>query len=90
MYSETGDHSIHVCFSPLSWPIFKQGDALVIITDIFRATSAICAGFHNKVQAIIPVETIAESEDYKHKGYIRAGEREGKTIACADFEHHFL
>ncbi len=85
MYSETGDHSIHVCFSPLSWPIFRQDDALVIITDIFRATSAICAAFQNKVEAIIPVETIAESEEYKRKGYICAGERDGKTIACADF-----
>ena len=78
MYSETGDHSIYVCFSPLSWPIFRQDDALVIITDIFRATSAICAGFHNEVEAIIPVETIAESEEYKRKGYICAGERDGK------------
>lgn len=85
MYSERGDHSIHVCFSPLSWPIFMQDDALVIITDIFRASSAICAAFHNEVEAIIPVETIAESEEYKRKGYICAGERDGKKLACADF-----
>ncbi len=85
MYSEKGDHSISVCFSPLSWPFFRQEDALVIVTDIFRASSAICAAFHNNVEAIIPVETIAESEAYKRKGYICAGERDGKTIACADF-----
>ncbi len=85
MYSEKGDHSIHVCFSPLSWPIFRQDNALVIITDIFRASTAICAAFHNKVEAIIPVETIAESEEYKRMGYICAGERDGKKLACADF-----
>ena len=85
MYSERGEYSIHVCFSPLSWPIFRQDDALVIITDIFRASTAICAAFDNQVEAIIPVETIAESEDYKRKGYICAGERDGKKLACADF-----
>ena len=85
MYSEKGDHSVHVCFSPLYWPIFRQENALVIITDIFRASTAICAAFHNEVNAIIPVETISESEEYKRKGYICAGERDGKTLACAHF-----
>jgi 2-phosphosulfolactate phosphatase len=85
MYSEKGDHSIHVCFSPLSWPLFRQDHALVVIADIFRASTAICAAFHNGVQAIIPVETVSESEEFKRKGYICAGERDGKTLACADF-----
>jgi len=85
MYSEKGDHSIHVCFSPRSWPLFRQDDALVVITDIFRATTSICTAFHHGVKAIIPVETIKESEEYKRRGFICAGEREGKTLACADF-----
>ena len=85
MYSEKGDYSIQVCFSPLSWPIFRQDNSLVIITDIFRASTAICAAFHNGVAAIIPVETISESEAYKRKGYICAGERDGITLECADF-----
>ncbi len=58
---------------------------MVVITDIFRASTSICAAFHNGVKAIIPVETISESEEYKRKGYICAGERDGKTLACADF-----
>ncbi|MDR4989284.1 MAG: 2-phosphosulfolactate phosphatase [Bacteroidales bacterium] len=85
MYSEQGDHSIQVCFSPLLWPLFRQDDTLVIITDIFRASTAICAAFHNEVSAVIPVETISESEAYKKKGFICAGERDGKTLDCADF-----
>ena len=85
MYSEKGDHSIHVCFSPRSWSLFRQDDALVIITDIFRATTSICTAFHHGVKAIIPVETIEESEEYKRRGFICAGERDGKTLACADF-----
>ncbi len=85
MYNEKGDHSIQVCFSPLSWPLFEKEDALVIVTDIFRATTAICAALHNKVKAIIPVETIRESEHWKAKGYVSAGERDGVTLHGADF-----
>jgi 2-phosphosulfolactate phosphatase len=85
MYSEEGQFSIEVCFSPLSWPLFRKEDAVVVITDIFRASTAICAAFHNGVEAIIPVSEISESEAWKKKGYIVAGERDGQKLACADF-----
>ncbi len=85
MYSEKGNHSISVCFSPRSWSLFRENGSLVIITDIFRATTAICTAFHHGVKAIIPVETIEESEDYKRRGFISAGERDGKNLPCADF-----
>lgn len=77
--------SIHVCFSPLSWPLFEQDNAVVIVTDIFRATTAMCAAFQNKVKAIIPVAKIEESIAYKEKGYIVSGERDGKMLDCAEF-----
>lgn len=85
MYSENGEYRVSVCFSPLSWHLFEQDGALVIVTDIFRASTAMCAAFHNKVKAIIPVERIEESQKWKSKGYVSAGERDGKTLACADF-----
>lgn len=85
MYSEKGDYGLSVCFSPLSWPLFRQEEAVVIVADIFRATTAICAAFHNGVEAIIPVESIQESESYKARGYVSAGERDGKKLDCADF-----
>lgn len=85
MYSEEGKYSIEVCFSPLSWPLYDRDDAVVVITDIFRASTAICAAFHNGVKSIIPVAEISESEEYKRKGFIVAGERDGKKLECADF-----
>ncbi len=85
MYNEAGDYSVSVCYSPLSWPLFAPSGAVVIVTDVFRATTAMCAAFDNRVKAIIPLETIAESEEWKAKGYICAGERDGKTLDCADF-----
>ncbi|HAJ99065.1 MAG TPA: 2-phosphosulfolactate phosphatase, partial [Bacteroidales bacterium] len=84
MYNETGKYSVEVCFSPLSWPLFAKENAVVVIVDIFRATTAICAALHNGVKSIIPVAEIWESEAYKQKGYIVAGERDGHKLQCAD------
>ncbi len=85
MYSETGKNSVEVCFSPLSWPLFDSENAVVVITDIFRASTAMVAGIHNGVRSIIPVSEISESEDYKARGFIVAGERDGKKLDCAHF-----
>jgi len=93
MYNESGKYGIEVCFSPLSWPLFEKDDAVIVIADIFRASTAICAAFHNGVKSIIPVAEISESESYKQKGFIVAGERDGKKLECADFGNspfHFL
>ena len=85
MYSEKGDYQVEVCFSPVSWPLFEKENSVVIVTDVFRATTAICAAFENGVRAIIPVESVRESEYWKKEGYITAGERNGITLECADF-----
>ncbi|HSV87600.1 MAG TPA: 2-phosphosulfolactate phosphatase [Bacteroidales bacterium] len=85
MYNETGKYSIEVCFSPLSWPLFEKENAVIVITDIFRASTAICTAFHFGVKCIIPVAEISESEAYKKMGFIVAGERDGKKLECADF-----
>jgi 2-phosphosulfolactate phosphatase len=78
-------HSLEVCFSPLSWPLFEKEHAVVIVTDIFRATTSMVAAFENRVKSIIPVAEISESIAYKEKGFIVSGEREGKTLECAAF-----
>ncbi|MBW6477837.1 MAG: 2-phosphosulfolactate phosphatase [Bacteroidales bacterium] len=85
MYSEKGKYTVEVCFSPLSWPLFEKENAVIILTDIFRATTSICAAFQNKVKSIIPVAEILESIAYKEKGYIVSGERDGKKLDCAEF-----
>ena len=44
---------IDSCFSPHLYPIYKSEDAIVVIIDVLRATSAICAAFENGVEKII-------------------------------------
>lgn len=80
-----GIYSLEVCFSPLSWPLFANSGSLVVVVDIFRASTAICAAFHNGVASIIPVAEVSESEKWKTMGYIVSGERDGKILDCADF-----
>lgn len=85
MYSEEGKYPVEVCFSPLSWPLYQRENAVIIITDIFRASTSICAAFQNKIKSIIPVSKVEESIAYKEKGFIVSGERDGKVLDCAEF-----
>jgi 2-phosphosulfolactate phosphatase len=77
--------SIEVCFSPALYSLYHKPDAIVLVTDILRATSAICTAFHNGVNELIPVETTEEARKFKEKGYIVAAERDGIKLDFADF-----
>ncbi len=76
---------IDICFSPIMYPAYQNTDAVVVIVDIFRATSCICTAFANGVKSIIPVETIKEAIEYKNKGYLVAAERNVQKCDFADF-----
>jgi 2-phosphosulfolactate phosphatase len=83
--TQTPKFPIEVCLTPALWHLYDASDSVVILTDIFRATTSMVAAFDNKVKSIIPVAEIAESLAYKEKGYIVAGEREGKKLDFAHF-----
>jgi 2-phosphosulfolactate phosphatase len=72
--------SVQVCFSPHSYPLFQEQEQIVVVVDVLRATSAICAGIANGVNSIMPVETIDEAKSYSKKGFIVAGERNGEVL----------
>ena len=78
-------HIIETCFSPALFEYFENKDAIVVVTDVFRATSSICAAFENWVKSIIPVKSVDEARTYKEKGYLIAAERNGIKIDFADF-----
>jgi len=77
--------NIEVCFSPALFPHYKNMEAIVVIVDILRATSAIVTAFMNGVEKIIPVGTLEEAENMKNKGYMVAAERDGIVRDFADF-----
>lgn len=79
-------NNIEVCFAPaLFQSIDKTNDFITVVVDVFRASTTICAALNEGVEKIIPVSSLKEAELYKSKGYIIAGEREGKKLDIATF-----
>ena len=76
---------IETCFSPALYERDRHIGEFVVIIDILRASSAICTAFANGAESIIPVATVAEAIEYKHKGYLVAAERDGYVLEFADF-----
>jgi 2-phosphosulfolactate phosphatase len=76
---------IEVCFSPFLFELHKEEYDIVVVIDVLRATSAICAAFENGVEAIIPVSTIEEAQEYQKKGYLVGAERQGKIVEGFNF-----
>jgi 2-phosphosulfolactate phosphatase len=78
-------NKIEVCFTPATFEYFKNDEAIVVIVDILRATSAIVTAFMNGVEKLIPVATLEEAKAYKERGYLVAAERDGIVRDFADF-----
>jgi 2-phosphosulfolactate phosphatase len=76
---------LETCFSPALYEPERHVGSIVVVIDILRATSAICAAFENGAESIIPVATVPEARDYKEKGYLVAAERDGYVLDFADF-----
>jgi len=71
---------IEACFSPREFHLYEEGFELIVVIDVLRATSAICAAIENGVKGIIPVDSVEEAREYLNKGYIAAAEREGQVV----------
>lgn len=76
--------NIEVCFSPQSYPLFHNPDAVVVIIDVLRASSAIVTAFYNGVSKMIPVATVEEARKYKENGYLVAAERHAEVVQGFD------
>ncbi len=76
---------IQVCLTPALLPLYNLSNAIVVVIDIFRATSSICYGIENGAEAIIPVSTVDECKSYSKENYLLAAERDGKVVEGFDF-----
>jgi len=78
---------VEICFSPALYPYYSQDsmDKIVVVVDIFRATTTKCAALNNGARSIIPVASIEEAIEYKEKGYLVGAERNVKRCDFADF-----
>lgn len=76
---------VEVCFSPYLFPLYKDDFEIIVVIDVLRATSAICAAFHYGVKEIIPVSTIEEAQEYQRKGFLVGAERGGQVVEGFNF-----
>ncbi len=78
---------LQVCLTPALIPLYKIEDYIVVVIDIFRATTSICYGIENGAEAIIPVSQVEECAAYldKEPTYLLAAERDGEIVAGFNF-----
>ena len=71
--------TLYTCFSPALLHLYDLSNAVVVIIDVFRATSTIASALYNGADCIIPVDTVEKAITLsKSLGAIAAGERDGQ------------
>jgi len=72
---------LEVCLSPALLHLYDTKGTVVVIIDVFRATSTIAAALHNGAKSVIPVAGVLECIDLGKQidNSITAGERDGKV-----------
>ncbi len=73
--------ALHTILSPKLLDIYDVSDNIVVIIDVFRATSTIATALYNGAKRVIPVDAVDKCiEIGMQTGGITAGERDGKII----------
>lgn len=72
--------TVDVCLSPDLLHLHEVEGHLVVVVDILRATSCMTAGIAHGVKSITPFMDMEECMLMGAKGYLTAGEREGKKV----------
>lgn len=83
----SGLPKLEVCLSPALLHLYEATGAIVVIIDVFRATSTIVAALDNGADAVIPVATVEEciALGISTPNSITAGERNGKVMPGLQF-----
>ena len=76
---------IEICFSPSLLDLYEHQDSVVVVTDVFRATTTICTAFANGATDVIPVASAQEALAYKSLGYLVGAEQATERCTFADF-----
>jgi 2-phosphosulfolactate phosphatase len=75
------ERTLHTLLSPRLLDIYDVSNSIVVIIDVFRATSTIATALYNGAARVIPVDTVEKCIELgKKTGGITAGERDGKII----------
>ncbi|MCP5978543.1 2-phosphosulfolactate phosphatase, partial [Klebsiella pneumoniae] len=73
--------SLFTVVSPRLLDIYDISNSIVVVIDVFRATSTIATALYNGATRVIPVDSVDKCIQIgKTTGGITAGERDGKVI----------
>lgn len=78
---------IDVCFSPELIHLYNLDNSIVVVVDVFRATSCMVTAFANGVKSIIPVAKVEECARYQSMGYLAAAERDAHKVEGFDLDN---
>lgn len=71
--------SLHTSLSPALLHLYDLNNTVVVIIDVFRATSTIASALYNGARCVIPVDSVPKAiEISRNIDGIAAGERDGK------------
>lgn len=77
--------TVEIVLSPLLLPLVDLKGKTVVVIDILRATSTICAALHNGAESVTPVISVEEALQHSALDYLVAGERDGEKAPGFDF-----
>ncbi|WP_439475815.1 2-phosphosulfolactate phosphatase [Algoriphagus formosus] len=77
-------NQLEVCFSPELIHLHELEGKIVVVVDIFRATSTMVAALANGIEEIETFADLETCRTMKQKGYLIAGERNGQTVKGFD------
>jgi 2-phosphosulfolactate phosphatase len=78
---------IEVCLSPELIHLYPLDNSIVVVVDIFRATSVMVTAFAHGVKSIIPVAKVEQCEQYREMGYLAAAERDAHKVPGFDLDN---
>ena len=76
---------IEVSYTPENFEVYDSEDSIVVVNDIFRATSAMCTAFEHGAKSMIPVDSIEKAKAFQKKGYLAGAERNAEKVEGFDF-----
>ena len=71
---------IDVCLTPDLLHLHDVENTIVVVADVFRATSCMVTAFAYGVNSITPVATIEECRLLQERGYLAAAERNARKV----------
>jgi 2-phosphosulfolactate phosphatase len=72
---------LHTVLSPKLLSLYDVSNSIVVIIDVFRATSTIATALFNGAAKVVPVASVEDCISIgKSLGAVTAGERDGKVI----------